>query len=520
MRAPALLGVVVLTVVAALPAAARTDEPAAVAGDRVRIEAPPGVRLVVGGVRYAGPLDVTGHPAGLGLTERTSLDAYLEGITEVPFAWPEEALKAQAVAARTYLAWTLDRGRTADGRRYGYDICATTACQVYTGVAAVEGWGGDRWKEAVESTTGEILIHAGRPAQALYSSTSHGRTRNVEDIFPGASPTPYLVAVDSPNEDSPFVEWGFDLSTGEMAALLKEAGLLHGALLDVDTVVTEDGGGPWTVRIEGSGAVTSISTWELRGRLNRAASILPDRLPPLRPDADRRYPTTILSPTFTIESKWAFILPPGQLSRVERVFEIRGGGWGHSVGMSQFGAEAMASGGVGYAEILAHYYGGLRPEAGDGLLPDEVVVGLQTGVANVEVGADGPIVVSVDGEVVADGVLGTWTFEQAGSGVRAVPPVGLGRAPTVERVEVLAVGRIPLALRAWLTSSAEVRVSEVGPSGIVPLTDWHVHDAGPLLWPWSEVRPRGSGLATSLLVEARSPDGEGSGRVAWIPGAE
>jgi stage II sporulation protein D len=515
-----LVPALVVLMIISSPVAAQSADPAAVAGDRVQIEALPGVRLTVDRYRFAGPLEVTGHSGGLGLTETTSLDAYLEGVTEVPFGWPEEALKAQAVAARTYLAWTLDRGRTADGRRYGYDICATDQCQVYAGVSAVEGWGGEFWKGAVESTSGEILLHRGEPAQALYSSTSGGRTRNVEDIFPGASPIPYLVGVDSPNEDSPFVEWGFDLVSADMAALLREAGLLRGALLGVETELTENGGGSWMVVVEGTEGTERIGTWRMRTMLNAAAPVLADQLPPMRTDVDRRYPQTILSPTFTIDSRTEFVPPQGAPPRIETVYEIRGGGWGHSVGLSQFGAEAMASDGEGYADILAYYYGGLRPQDGESMLPDEVVVGLRTGVEELEIGADGPVVVRIDGEVVADGVLGTWRFEQAGSGVRVVPPVGLGTVPSVERVRVLAVNRVPVALVGWLTASAEVRVLERTESGLVPLTDWVVVDAGPLTWRWSELGSTERGLGAELVIESRSPDGESSARVSWIPGAQ
>lgn len=505
------------------PAAAATvDDPelTSIAAHDVRLIASGGVRLQVDGVRFAGPLEVGASTSGLGLTERTTLDGYLEGIAEVPFNWPREALRAQAVAARTYLAWTLSRGRTSSGRRYGYDICATTACQVYAGVGVVEGWGGDRWREAVESTSDEILTHLGEPAQALYSSTSGGRTRNVEDVFPGASPTPYLRAVESPSEDSPFVDWGFEVSADEMALLLEDAGLLEGGLVDVSTRVTDDGDGSWVVTIEGTEGTRRIGTWELRTALNAAASrVLPDTLPVMRPDVDRRYPQTILSPTFTVWKEGRFVPPIGGPPRVDTVYRFQGHGWGHLVGMSQFGAEAMASRGSTYQEILGHYYGGLTASVSNAL-PDDVVVGLKADETEFEIGADGPITVEIDGEIVADGVLGTWRFEHAGSGIRVFPPIGLGVAPSFDSVQIRGIGRTPVALEVWLTAAAEVRVSEKSGTGLVPRTDWTVYDAGPVRWPWGDVMPLRSEVGGVLVIEARSPEGTASIEVAHVPGAE
>lgn len=495
------------------------DPPDTIAGHRVLLTAAEGARLEVEGVRFKGPLEVVATSSGLGLIERTTLDGYLEGIAEVPFGWDTEALRAQAVAARTYLAWTLDRGRTSSGRRYGYDICATTQCQVYAGVGVVEAWGGDRWKAAVESTSDEILVYQGEPAQALYSSTSGGRTRNVEDVFPGASRSPYLEAVPSPGEDSPFVDWSFTLSYAEMTLLLEAAGLIEGGLLSITTETTDDGDGPWTVVIRGTDGERQISTWELRTELNAAADVLPDVLPPMRPDVDRPYPQTILSPTFTIESRWRYVFPPLGRPHIEATYEVSGHGWGHLVGMSQFGAQAMATTGADYPDILAHYYGGLRPEVFAGL-PDEVVVGLEAGVTDFEVGADGPITVTLDGEVIAGNVLGTWGFEQAGDGVRVTPPVGLGRPPEISDVELLGYARAPVALQVWLSAAAEVRVVERARGRLVPRTPWEVADAGPVRWFWTDVAPIVSPFGGVLVIEARSPDGEASASLAFVPGAE
>ena len=119
--------------------------PEAISGERVVITAEPGAVIIVGGDQFVGPLVLIASDEGLVLTETMSPESYPLGIREVPFAWPDEALKAQAVAARTYLAFTLAGGRTATGSRYGYDICATTACQVYAGRFGLDTFDGQRF---------------------------------------------------------------------------------------------------------------------------------------------------------------------------------------------------------------------------------------------------------------------------------------------------------------------------------------------------------------------------------------
>ncbi|MGH8875083.1 MAG: SpoIID/LytB domain-containing protein, partial [Acidimicrobiia bacterium] len=367
-----------------LPAVAQEDPPVYL-HETVELVPAEGTTLTWDGRAYAGLLRVGGFPDGLALVEQVSPEAYLLGIQEVPFSWDLDALRAQAVAARTYLAWTLSRGRSSAGERYGYDICATDACQVYGGLDQVRGSGGDRWAAAVRQTAGEVLVYGGAPAQALYSSTSGGRTRSSQDVFTSGTSLPYLQAVPSPGEDSPLVDWGFALTEEEMALLLEEAGVSSGELYDVRVDITEDGQGPWTVVVASDAGTRRIPTWEFRGMVNRAADVLGDRLPALRPDG-RPYPQAVLSPTYTVTRTWTVVPPTdGSPFRLGLVYRFRGHGWGHLVGMSQYGAQAMAERGVSYGDILAHYYGGLRPQAASDLLPEVVEVGIAEGADEVRI---------------------------------------------------------------------------------------------------------------------------------------
>ncbi|MGH8915591.1 MAG: SpoIID/LytB domain-containing protein, partial [Acidimicrobiia bacterium] len=376
--------------------------------------------LELNGRRYPGPFVISAQSDGVAVVETMSLDTYLEGIREVPFSWDADALAAQAVAARTYLAWTLLGGRTRTGTRVGYDICATAACQVYAGVEAVLGADGDRWRAAVAETSGEILIHQGEPARAFYSSTTAGRTRNIEDIWPGSEPAPYLVGVPSTGEESPFVEWSWELPSYLMERLLRAAEVAGGRVHAIANNTTENGQGPWTIDIVSDTGTVSLDTWSLRARINEAASIMPDRLPASN-DEGRVYPTTILSPEYTIRRE-VRVTHAGGDAVVMPFYIVEGGGWGHLIGMSQFGAQAMAEAGSSYPEILAHYYGGLTPVPGDEFLPDQVSVGLVVGAESVTVETDSFFKVTLDGEELEVPDPGAWSFAFEDGRLIVVPP--------------------------------------------------------------------------------------------------
>jgi len=425
-----------------------------VAASSIVITTEPGQLVALGDYLFAGPLVIRNGPDGLAVTETLDTETYLLGIREVPFDWPIEALKTQAVAARTYLAFTLAQGRTSTGRTYGYDICATTACQVYAGRRGLQSEEGQRWQAAVAATAGEILLYNGAPAQALYSSTAGTRTRESEDIFPGLNP-PYLGAVDSPGEDSPYVDWSFAITEQEMETLLATQEILAGPLHSISVSTTPDGGGPWQVVVRSGTSVASFGTYQFRSEINRAAAAaMPDRLPAQRPDG-RRYPQTVLSGTYQITERSVVVEHEGY-RELAREFVFNGHGWGHQVGMSQFGAKAMADRGSAYPAILAHYYGGLTPSPAGAWLPEQITVGLQVGVEEVTVLAPTGATVSADGVELAAGVA-VWRFAADAGGITTSIPSGIGTGPQVR-------ARLPYRpdgyhLAFHLTAPAEVTIS-------------------------------------------------------------
>jgi stage II sporulation protein D len=147
--------------------------------------------VAVDGKTYRGSLLVLANPRGtLNLVNRVDLDEYLYGVVPAemgPKRYDEvEALKAQAVAARTYAL--AHRGQF---ETEGYDLCATPKCQVYAGLTAEDPLSSG----AVDATRGLVLASGGAFADALFISTCGGQTENVENVFTGES-APYLVSVD------------------------------------------------------------------------------------------------------------------------------------------------------------------------------------------------------------------------------------------------------------------------------------------------------------------------------------
>lgn len=504
----------VIVAVTAVPVAAQEPEPipsGSFLGDTIVIRPQEGSVLTWNGRRYAGEIEIRAAEGGLLVVERVGIDDYLLGIQEVPFSWEAEALKAQAVAARTFLAWTLSRGRTGAAATYGFDICATDQCQVYGGLGQVEGPDGARWESAVSSTADEILLYRGSPAQALYSSTAGPRTRSVEDVF-GSSPLPYLEAVESPGETSPYVDWSVEVPGPTFQRILDDAELVDGALREVFVTTTDDGAGPWVVSIVSTGGVETMSTWSFRVQMNASARrVRPDLYPAERPDG-RRYPQTILSPTYEISRDWVVgsDFTRGYVPATP-VYTIDGNGWGHQVGMSQFGAQAMATEGADYAEILAHYYGGLTPEPAPEVVPDVVDVGLAWGQSTVSVSADGPYDVEGDGELLAEAVLGTWDFEADGDDVLVAAPPGFGFPPTLRGIEDRSVHRPGFVVQLFgeLSSAAETRMAVFRGPELLTLTEWTIREAGDVAFVWDATVDGGAAPpgAYQVLLFARSPEG-------------
>ncbi len=398
------LTLVLLVAALAFPRASAVAQTVGAVGSPVVFRPADGTTLrVEGRGPFRGTVEVRRRGGALDVVNELDLDSYVMGVREVPGRWPMEALKAQAVAARTYALWEANKGYW---NQFGFDVCGTTSCQVYQGADAEADERGARWVQAVRETAGQVLLHDGQPALTRYHSTSGGRTLANEVVYPSDGPRPYLQAIDDePDSVSPLHRWEQSFKREDLQRILHEAIELNGELTEI--VVDENAR---NMLIKTKGGELEMPTVRFRRVIsNVAPSVFPDLYPGKRSDGERM-PFTLPSSRFTI-------------SKTPNGFKVNGRGYGHGVGMSQYGAMGRSERGDSYEEILAAYYGGLRPQEWTGR--KTIRVGVQRGVGAAQVSGDGVFSVSSGAQVLKDSTLGGWSAVPGGTGaVQVTPPDG------------------------------------------------------------------------------------------------
>lgn len=468
--------------------------------DRARFEvATPGSLLHAPGTgEVRGVLDVVPSGRGVALVNELGLDDYLQGVAEVPSAWPGEALRAQAIAARTFALHHMARaGGPAGGTEA--DICPTQACQRYVGVAKERQEHGARWVEAVRATSGQVLLDRGEPILAQYSSSNGGRSV--------AGGRPYLRAVNDPDSArGPYGRWTVRLGYGPLGSALGLPGPLVSLRRTGDAVALD-----WAVP-DGPAGQTVVPVPAFRERLNEV----------LAPQGD--LPSTVPSPQFDV-------LADDQAQTAT----LEGRGHGHGIGMSQFGALAKANRGMRAGDILASYYGGLRPVTlPPDRLPPAIRVSLGTG-RSMAVRGDGRFrVLDGAGAPLAVAASGAWRVVPAGRGrVRVVPPPDQEAAPAVDALEASGPGApgTPGEARFRLASAALVRVRvEGGGLGAPVETPPALVEPGaaavalpelpaPGTYAVTVLADAGAGRVTSLVAPLRVRAPEGARRASWAAAA-
>ena len=216
----------------------------------------PGVQpLALDGAGYRGELVVR---RGVSVVNDLPLERYLRGVVpwEMPSRWSGDALRAQAVAARTYALATRNPGWT-------FDLYADTRDQMYGGIRAEKR----STNLAVGATAGRILTWGGEPARTYYFSTSGGRTESSHDAFRTGA-IPYLRSVADPYDAGPHHDWTYRFTTGQLARRLGVTGIasiavrVNGSGRAASVVVRRRGAGPRTIGGDAFRSALDLpSTW-------------------------------------------------------------------------------------------------------------------------------------------------------------------------------------------------------------------------------------------------------------------
>ncbi len=268
---------------------------------------------------------------------KVDFEEYVTGVvgSEMPGSFELEALKAQSIAARTYaMARILSFEKQEPREHPDAPVCNTTHCQVYKCEEELigiheDGWKESQWekvKKACRSTEGELMYYNGElVTQPLFFSSSGGQTENSEDVFSGAYP--YLVSVSSPYEE------GATHSNEKKAFSAKEIkSLLNDKYKDRDTgTISID-----NIKILSRTAGGRVDEIKVGDCISKGTEV--------------RNALGLSSALFSIASA-------GHGKDTKIVFTSNG--FGHGVGMSQYGANGMAKEGKDYREIIEHYYTGV-----------------------------------------------------------------------------------------------------------------------------------------------------------------
>jgi stage II sporulation protein D len=276
-----------------------------------------GGKIAINRHLYDGTIRIKMKNGGLLVVNEVDLERYLQGVVpaEMPPDWELEALKVQSVISRTYALYQRESRKGKE-----YDLVNTVLGQVYKGESVKDS----RASLAIAQTKGQVLTYEGALALTFFHSTSAGPTEDASERWD--MPLPYLKGVSCPlDRDSPYFEWERTIPLDDLEAALGKLGHPVGAIATLTPLQWSRAGRLLTVRILYSGGELIIKTEDLRKALGYK---------------------TLPSTRFTIE-------------RFGKEVQIRGMGYGHGVGLCQWGAKVMAESGLNFDEILLYYYPGV-----------------------------------------------------------------------------------------------------------------------------------------------------------------
>lgn len=287
---------------------------------------------------YTGTLEIHRGEDGLYVINELPLEEYLKKVvpSEMPGDYPLEALKAQAVCARTYAVRQILDQRL---KEYGADVDDSVNFQVYNNQEASPST-----EQAVEETAGEILCASGEPIQAYFFSTSSGKT-STDQVWESAQTAPYLKSVACTyDSQDPWGHWEVSFTLEELDSRFQQRYPDLGNLRELKVRKRSDGGAAIQMEIVGeSGSHVIHNEYDIR------ALFCPYGKEVIQQDGNKVVDAKLLPSAY-------FSLEPLQGEAGLEGYRFVGGGYGHGVGMSQNGANHMALEGQNYWQILEYFF--------------------------------------------------------------------------------------------------------------------------------------------------------------------
>ncbi len=316
--------------------------------------------VTVEGTEYRGGVQFIRRNGGkLTVINIVNIEEYLYGVVgrEMSPSWSIEALKAQAVCARGFAI--SNKNKFAD---YGFNLDTTTTSQVYAGVSAET----ESVRRAVDETYGQVLMHGGEIIESIYCASMGGASANAENVWGGRYP--YLVSVadiyENPAEATRY-SWSVTLTAEEIKACLANQGVNIGNITNVQIIKQDDAGYVLELKFTGTSGTHTVTKSACRGifggklhsqRYTIAGGASRSALLNIKNTGGMQIASS-MARLFGIEIPENY----GVLQRstsAPKSYTFNGNGWGHGVGMSQWGAKAMADQGFAYGDILTFYYTG------------------------------------------------------------------------------------------------------------------------------------------------------------------
>ncbi len=291
--------------------------------DRIEVRGRNG-EITVNNLTVAGRVTIKRQNGRVSAINEVALEDYVKGVvpSEMSAAWHPEALKAQAVAARTYALYKIRQNGKKD-----FDVVASTKDQVYKGRAGADGPAG----RATDETRGQVLVFQGEPILAAFFSTAAGPTEDALNVW--SVDLPYLKGVECPFDmNSPYFQWRTDVWLPLLEQRLREEGFPVGVIASLAPAYYTKAGRVSHVRILHSDGELHVKGEDLR---------------------------RVLGYTVLASTQFDFEVVGFQI-------QFTGRGAGHGVGLCQWGATELAEKGYGAETILRYYYPGtdLRDIAG------------------------------------------------------------------------------------------------------------------------------------------------------------